>query len=241
MAEKPDWRQYEEQVTKRLRELAGEDATVEYDVKLPGRFSGVERQADALVTGNFAGDVRHTQALIDCKHYKTNVDVKAVEAFIGLVEDVNIDLGILITNHGYSPAAKRRAAAERGIHVEVVQRRVIDVVSTDEIAEYKVPYSGAHDEAYYTSDFYDHTPYGASGTTISYMRESTEDWEVLASDLDWADDAGKRECAKVILRHRLGQEPTQDHTDLFVQELAADWEEGQYWAVWDGELRRAGF
>lgn len=240
MVEEPDWKQYEKEVTAHLRELAGKDATVEWDQKLPGRFSGIDRQVDVLVTGNFGGGIGQAQAVVDCKHYKGNVDVKNVETFIGLVEDVNADLGFLITKHGYSKAARRRATAARGIRVKVVERRVIDVVRTDELTDYQVPYAGAHEEPYYTSDFYDHEPYGPSGTTIAYVRESTQDWEVLDTDVHWADEDGRRACAKVILSHRLGGEPGAEDIDRFVAELTPEWEDGQYWVVWDSELGHVG-
>jgi hypothetical protein len=44
---------------------------------------------------------------VDCKCFTRNVDVKAVEVFIGLVEDVGTDFGLIVTTEGYSPAARR--------------------------------------------------------------------------------------------------------------------------------------
>ena len=241
----PDWRKYEKQIARHMRDLAGGDASVEFDVKLPGLQSGTLRQVDVLVTGSFAGRVgERLTAAVECKHYKRNVDVKVVEAFLGFVDDVGTDLGFVFTSSGYSDAARKRIARHRGIRLrevawtdEVVA--TVDVISTDEIGEYALPYSPASDEKYYASDSYDHEPYGTSGTTI-YVWESEDESEVLEADVSWEEAADKRECAVVVLRHWLGREPKSDEVDLFVTELAATWEDGHYWVVWAGELIQLG-
>ena len=94
--EDADWRKYERHIADKLREWGGDQADVKFNQTLPGKFSGVERQVDALVTGAFAGDVeKEVTAAVDCKHYARNVTVPQVEAFMGLVEDVQTDLGLL--------------------------------------------------------------------------------------------------------------------------------------------------
>jgi hypothetical protein len=124
----PAWRQYEHEIFELLRSKAGAGARVTADQRLPGRFSGVARQIDIVVHGRFAelpfgvGQLM----IVDCKHFSRNVDVKAVEAFSGMVDDVNAALGLLITNQGYSDAAKARAGGVRGLLVDVGEFGALD-------------------------------------------------------------------------------------------------------------------
>jgi hypothetical protein len=124
----PDWKRYEDEIFQLLRAKAAGDVRVEPDQHLEGRFSGVTRQIDIAVRGRFAelpyGDEQ--LMIVDCKYFSRNVDVKAVEAFAGMVDDVNAELGLLITNQGYSAAAKARARGVRGLLVDVVEFGALD-------------------------------------------------------------------------------------------------------------------
>src|SRR4051794_31190501 len=98
MADEPEWRQYEREVHKRLEELGGDGSTVEFDQKIRGRYSGVMRQVDAVITGGYAGEIdQGVKAVVDCKFYKDNVDVKGMEAFMGLVDDIGYEMGFMVT------------------------------------------------------------------------------------------------------------------------------------------------
>jgi len=118
VTEEPDWRQYERQIFERLNSMAG-DAEVEFDVELPGRLSGVGRRLDAVVRGQ-VGPIGRVVLGVDCKCFSKRVDVKGVETVIGLFEDVGVDIGLLVTTEGFTPAAARRAATARGMRVEIV-------------------------------------------------------------------------------------------------------------------------
>lgn len=160
---KKDWRKYEEYIRESLKEWADGEAKVKLDQKLP-ELSGVPRQVDALVTGRFAGNVEQDiTAAVDCKRYSRKVHVKHVQAFIGLVEDVQTDLGLLLTNKGFTEAAMNRA--RRGIKLHVVPP--VYVADIDELPDF---YSPSYDEAYYAGDYFDHSPYGPVGAAISYLR-----------------------------------------------------------------------
>lgn len=101
----PDWKEFEDLAASIQRELAPE-ATVTTNAKLPGRRSQAERQVDILVeqrVGQF--DLR---IAIDCKDHKDPVDVKDVEAVIGLIDDVAVNKGAIIAANGFTPAAKKR-------------------------------------------------------------------------------------------------------------------------------------
>ena len=59
--------------------------------------------------------------VVDCKCFNRNVDVRHIEAFAGFLEDVNVDLGLLVTTAGFSQAARSRAEHVRGMRLDVVE------------------------------------------------------------------------------------------------------------------------
>jgi hypothetical protein len=114
-----EYRDYENGVADVLIFLAGESATVERNVRLQGRRSGKRRQADVLVRGRIFGMADAT-LVVDCKRWGTPIDVKDVESFVGMVDDVGADVGMLMTTEGSSGSARERARAERGVRLEVM-------------------------------------------------------------------------------------------------------------------------
>lgn len=102
----PDWQNYEQEVHAELSSKY-HDALVRHNVRLRGSRSGAERQIDVLVEETLPGGKLVTA--VDAKFHSRSIDVKDVEAFIGLLQDVQVDRGIMITNHGYSEAALSRA------------------------------------------------------------------------------------------------------------------------------------
>src|SRR5690606_38779115 len=69
--------------------------------------SRVMRQIDVLVTEKIGQ--YEINIIIDCKDYKKPVDVKGVEEFQGLLDDVGGQKGVLVCPAGFSEAAKERA------------------------------------------------------------------------------------------------------------------------------------
>jgi hypothetical protein len=114
-----DYREYENGVADVLRFVAGDGAEVRRDVRVGGRRSGTDRQVDVLVRGILFGFPDATLA-VDCKRWKKKLDVADVEAFIAVLDDLGVDLGMLMTTEGYTPAAKTRARNERGVRTEVL-------------------------------------------------------------------------------------------------------------------------
>jgi hypothetical protein len=112
-----EFREYENGVADVLASIVGESATVERNVRLPSRSDGRHRQIDVLVTGTVFG-LPDTRLVVDCKHWKKAVDKPAVEAFIGLVEDVGADMGLLVSAAGVTGSAVNRARTSRGIRVK---------------------------------------------------------------------------------------------------------------------------
>lgn len=97
-----------EKLVQRIQQELAPNATVLHNVRLPGRRSGVKRQIDVLVTEKIGQ--YEISIIIDCKDYKNAVDVKGVEEFRGLLDDVGGQKGVLVCPKGFSEAAKKRAA-----------------------------------------------------------------------------------------------------------------------------------
>src|SRR5665647_2858867 len=101
-----NWKDYEEEIFQAFKNIYPE-ATITFDARIIGRFSKEERQIDILVEGSIAG--RKIRIVVDGKFYNKKIDVKHVESFISMVEDIGAAQGILVTPRGYSKAAINRA------------------------------------------------------------------------------------------------------------------------------------
>jgi hypothetical protein len=86
---------------------------------LPGLKSGRDRQIDVLVELNIGGcDLK---IAFDCKCYKRKVNVKHVESFLGMLDDIRVSQGVLVTAKGYTEAAYKRARHEpRDIDLQIL-------------------------------------------------------------------------------------------------------------------------
>lgn len=108
--DKPKWQKFEEFVAS-LQSSSTPDAVVKLDDKIKGK-SGVVRQIDVSVRyrlGQF-----DLLIIIDCKDWKTRVDINDVGSFIDVVEDVEANKGAIVCNAGFTTGAKKRAT-EKGI------------------------------------------------------------------------------------------------------------------------------
>jgi hypothetical protein len=115
---KLDWKTYEAYVLGCLRSLIP-DAKVTHDAKIRGLRSGRLRQIDILVERNL-GTFKLAIA-VDCKAYGRKVTVKHVEQFLGMLDDLRISKGVLMTTNGYTKAAWERAQNEsRDIELRIL-------------------------------------------------------------------------------------------------------------------------
>jgi hypothetical protein len=114
----PSWAEYEGYVCGALqRFLPG--ATVQQNVHLLGTKTGRQRQIDVLVEHRF-GNFEFRIA-VDCKCYKRRVNVNDVERFLGMLGDVRVSKGVLMTNKGYSTTAYKRIQNEsRDIELKIL-------------------------------------------------------------------------------------------------------------------------
>lgn len=99
---KGDWRGYESYI---LGSLAAQfpGIRLEPDARLLGKKSGRMRQIDILAHAK-------EPVAFECKYFARKVDVKCVESVIGMLSDVELTRGAIVTAVGFSAAAKRRAA-----------------------------------------------------------------------------------------------------------------------------------
>lgn len=102
----PDWKELENLVAMIQGQLSP-DASVQRNVMLNGIDSETKRQIDVLVEQNIG---QYTMRIvIDCKDYSKPVDVKGIEEFHGLVQDVRAHKGALVCPSGFTKSALRRA------------------------------------------------------------------------------------------------------------------------------------
>lgn len=78
-----------------------------HDVKLDGHLSRRQRQIDVLIRDKIGQ--YEILIIVNCKDYKKPVDVKGIEEFAGLQQDVRAHRGVLVCPKGFSKAAKVRA------------------------------------------------------------------------------------------------------------------------------------
>lgn len=133
-----DWKNYEKEIFEYF-EKTYPNAIVKQNQKLLGRYSKTDRQIDILIEDYVAG--RRIRLIVDGKFFSKKIDVKEVETFISMVEDVQASQGILITSQGYSEAAINRAYYGP-TEIE------LDILNFDELKELQgflgIPYSGKH-------------------------------------------------------------------------------------------------
>lgn len=133
-----NWKDYEKEIHQQFQEMYP-DADIIHDAKIRGRYSNIDRQIDILIEDFAAGE--NIRIMVDAKFFSENIDVKEVESFIGMMQDVGADKGLLVTQKGYSKAAIARAHNDPS-------RVELDILNFDELKGFQgfgaLPYSGKH-------------------------------------------------------------------------------------------------
>lgn len=104
-----NWKDYEKEIHDYFR-TAYPKADISHNVKVVGRYSKVERQIDVLIEDYVAGN--RMRIVVDGKFFSERIDVKHVEMFIGMLNDCEVNKGLLITQEGYTYAAVNRAHSD---------------------------------------------------------------------------------------------------------------------------------
>lgn len=106
MTNRISWKEYEEDIFS-IFKSEYPSAQINFNVLRKGRYSKTNRQCDILIEDYVAGN--RMTIVVDAKYYGSNVDVKDVDSFIGMLEDIGAHKGLLVTKVGYSDAALNRA------------------------------------------------------------------------------------------------------------------------------------
>lgn len=118
---RPTWEIYERMIARLIADQSGTDLCVTPNARVTGKISGIARQIDVLIDARH--DTDNTRRLIvDAKHRQRKVDVKDVEEFLGLVNDVGATHGYLVTSSGFTKAAESRAQMAVSIRIVPVDR-----------------------------------------------------------------------------------------------------------------------
>jgi len=106
----PRWKAYEHHIAGLLA-CEFPDAEVMHDVRLEGKLSGCPRQVDVLVRSRLGRMPHARDTVVECRAYGRRLIVGDVERFVGFLQDVGVERGVLVTPVGFSAAAEQRAAA----------------------------------------------------------------------------------------------------------------------------------
>ncbi len=131
-----NWKDYENEICDHFKNEYP-DATITHNTTLHGRYSFTDRQVDILIEDYIAGN--RFIIIIDGKFFSKKIDVKCVESFIGMVNDIGAHKGLVITSKGYSKAAIQRAYNDP-IDIE------LDILNFDDLDKYQsfgaIPHTG---------------------------------------------------------------------------------------------------
>lgn len=117
-----DWEKYESQIFGKLKKEFPKVKILK-NQEIRGLFSKRIRQIDILINGKLIG--KQLIGVVECKKFNKKIDVKTVEEFISFIEDVGANIGIMITNIGYTKGAINRIAT-KNIKLDVVNFKKIE-------------------------------------------------------------------------------------------------------------------
>ena len=117
MSEWEDWKLYERLVARLMADELSTDFCVTPNASIRGAITGIKRQIDVLI--EIRHDTDNTRRLIvDAKRRSRKIDVKDVEAFRGMMEDVGATHGYLVCPRGHN-ISSGKARANSGDHTLV--------------------------------------------------------------------------------------------------------------------------
>ncbi|BFI95682.1 MAG: hypothetical protein RSP_11920 [Rhodanobacter sp.] len=119
--EMPEWELYERLVARMMADQLETDLCVTPNAHIVGRITGVRRQIDVLIETRHDTD-NSRRIIVDAKKRSRKIDVKDVESFRGLMEDVGATHGYLVSPTGYTKAAGNRAQAAVSIRIVPLDR-----------------------------------------------------------------------------------------------------------------------
>lgn len=104
----PSWQKYERLIARLLVEQLETGLCVTPNANVLGKISQRSRQLDVLIDARHDTD-NSRRIIVDAKMRKRKIDIPQVEAFRGLMEDVDASHGYIVCPVGHTAAAERRA------------------------------------------------------------------------------------------------------------------------------------
>jgi hypothetical protein len=104
----PEWQRYERLVARLIADQVETDLCVTANARIVGRITGISRQIDVLIEDRHDSD-NTRRMIVDAKRRNRRIDVKDVEQFCGMMQDVGATHGYLVSPAGYTKAAEKRA------------------------------------------------------------------------------------------------------------------------------------
>lgn len=134
-----NWQKFEDEVFSLIVSHYRGDVVLQ-NHKIKGKYSKRSRQLDIFISQKtIAGDYI---TVIDSKNYNKRIDVKTVEAFISMMEDVGADYGIIVSEKGFTKSAFNRAFNNpKGIDLDILD---FAQVTNQFQGEGAIPYDGSH-------------------------------------------------------------------------------------------------
>ncbi len=116
-----DWKLYERLVARLMADQLSPEFCVTPNARVIGAITGIKRQIDVLIDARHDTD-NSRRIIVDAKRRKRKIDVKDVETFRGMMEDVGATHGYLICPHGHTAAAEKRAQTAVSIRLLPLDR-----------------------------------------------------------------------------------------------------------------------
>lgn len=116
-----DWTLYERLVARMMADQLSTDYCVTPNASIFGAITGIRRQIDVLIEARHDTD-NTRRIIVDAKRRKRKIDVKEVEAFRGMMEDVGATHGYLVCPNGHTLAAEKRAQSTVSIRLLPLDR-----------------------------------------------------------------------------------------------------------------------
>lgn len=99
------WKEFEIYVENYFRSKFW-NSRIERNLKIKGSLSKRTRQIDLTATGIFNG--KQEKVIVECKYYNKRIDIKIVESFLGLLDDIQYERGVIVSNNGFTKSAVER-------------------------------------------------------------------------------------------------------------------------------------
>ncbi len=129
------WLEYEKLVAKVYKILNEDtDALVTHNDFIIGKVSGRKRQLDVTLKYNLPG-LHLITIVVSCKNYNKKPNIKLIDEFSGLLEDIKVNKGVLICKSGFGNSILEYAK-NRGIDLCTVE----DIDKINPFEDLRIPF-----------------------------------------------------------------------------------------------------